>query len=197
MERKLVPTRWSITATDSIISNMLIDRIRTYQELGELRLFSETYLGNRFEILLMPGVWSFEMIEAKFPGCVWNLLGKGVAVYSDFESYWGRKEYADRVGGAYYAARLACCEYLHRIKRQASVLVLREVYRDYYAPLGVFVIREGCRGAFKRGYVAFSSLEEALSVLTQRLRLGRTWQRASKLLRVQTTQRPLKDFIAL
>ncbi|MDI6826189.1 MAG: Nre family DNA repair protein [Candidatus Aenigmarchaeota archaeon] len=195
IQRKLCPTRWSITATDSIISRSSIDKIKNYPELNEIRLFSNTYLGNHFEILLIPGPWRFEVIEAKFPGSVWNLTGRRVAIYSDWENYWGRKTYADRVGGAYYSARLACSEYLRSIKRQASVLVLREVYEEYYAPMGVFVIRETCREAFKKSHETFSDLSQALNVVSNRMKLRKEfWYKNSKLLEEFRVQKSLKYY---
>jgi len=195
IQRKLCPTRWSITAIDSIISQTSMDKIKNYPELDEIQLFSNTYLGNHFEILLIPGPWRFEVIEAKFPGSVWNLTGRRIAVYSDYENYWGRKTYADKVGGAYYSARLACSEYLDGVKRQSSVLVIREVYDEYFAPLGVFIIRETCRGAFKKHHMNFDNLNQALDTISNRLKLKReVWYRESKLLKELKVQRSLKSY---
>ena len=67
-QRRLVPTRWSITAVDSIISNDLIDKIKGYPEINEFRVYESTYLDNRFVVLMVPGKWSYESMEAWYPG---------------------------------------------------------------------------------------------------------------------------------
>ncbi|MFX0064303.1 MAG: hypothetical protein ACFFC7_19190, partial [Candidatus Hermodarchaeota archaeon] len=62
--RKLVPTRWSITATDDIIGLRLITQIKDYPEIDEFMLFFSNYLDNYFVVLLVPRCWSFENNEA-------------------------------------------------------------------------------------------------------------------------------------
>ena len=56
---------------------------------------------------------------------------------TDYENYHGRKNYATSTQGGYYAARLPILEYLHSIKKQASVLVFRLELASYWAALGV------------------------------------------------------------
>lgn len=89
----------------------------------------------------------------------------------DYESFSGRKEYASNVTGAYYSNRLALCEYLDRVKKQASCLVLRECRPEYYAPLGVGILREASRAAFLKQPERASSLEEAFGIMQSRMKL--------------------------
>jgi hypothetical protein len=196
IQRKLVPTRWSVTATDDIIGLEMIERIMDFHTIGEYRLFSNTYLGNHYEILLMPRQWSYDLVECKFPGSVWNPDQKGpISIYADYESVYPRKHYADNTVGGYYASRLAVCEYLTKISRQASALVLREVTPDYFAPLGVWVCRETCRHAFDKNPVTFSSLESALGEMKQRMKVP--WKDItsnSNLLREIRVQKTLRDY---
>lgn len=63
--RKLVPTRWAVTATDDTLSKFLLDKIRYYPETSEILVFSSEYVGNHYEFLLLPDKFSFEVIEAK------------------------------------------------------------------------------------------------------------------------------------
>ena len=49
--RRLVPTRWSITAVDSIISSALIDRVRRYPVLNEYRVYHASYLDNYYAVI--------------------------------------------------------------------------------------------------------------------------------------------------
>ena len=160
--RILVPTRWSISAVDSILSENKLKTIKDFPQISEYLTFSSEYLGNHYEILLIPKFWSFEVIEIA-------LTSHGV--WKDYESFFKRKTYASDVTGAYYANRLGTCEYLEKIKRQASVLVLREVRPEYYAPLGVGILRETTREAFKNKPNKFNTLKEALQDMQSRLRL--------------------------
>ncbi len=170
-KRKLVPTRWAITATDDTLSKILLKKIRLYQEISEILLFHSEYVGNHYEFLLLPEKFSFEVIEAKMSGSVWNPFSKEVAIMQDYESFQGRKTYASEVTGAYYANRLALCEYLEAKKRQASCLVMRECRKEYYAPLGVGILREVSREAFKNKPEKFSTIKEALDAAQKRLKL--------------------------
>ena len=57
--RRLVPTRWSITAIDDIISKNLAEKVKTFPEINEYRIYESHYLDNIFEILMIPGAWSY------------------------------------------------------------------------------------------------------------------------------------------
>lgn len=157
--RRLVPTRWSITATDDTISKLMLEKIRYYPEISEFQLFHGYYVGNHYEFLLLPDKFSFEVLEAYLQGSVWNNIS-GVSLSQDYEGFSGRKNYADSVTGAYYTARLALCEYLEKIKRQAACLVMREERPEYYAPLGVGILRELARGAFSKQPEKFSTISQ-------------------------------------
>jgi len=170
--RKLVPTRWSITAVDDTLSKELLKKIRYYPEISEVMLFHNEYLGNHYEILLLPDKFSFEVIEAKLPGSVYNPeVSSQVYFYSDYEGFNGRKNYADNVTGAYYSNRLAVCEYLDRIKRQAAVFIMREVRPEYFSPLGVGILREASRDAFNKNPEKFNNVEDAIVQAQRRMKL--------------------------
>lgn len=149
--RRLVPTRWSITATDDMVGKELRDRVQQYQEVGEHRVFTASYNGNHFHVLLIPGQWEYELIELKGSGSVWNPSGE-TFINAEYEGFEGRTQYASETAGAYYAARLAVLEYLRSIRRQAKVSIVREVTDEYWAPLGVWVIRETVREAMRQEY---------------------------------------------
>jgi len=169
--RKLVPTRWSVTATDDTISKFLLDKIRYYQEINEIQIFHGYYVGNHYEFILLPDKFSFEVIEAFIPGSVWNLFSSKIPISQDSESFFKRKTYAKNVTGAYYTARLVLCEYLEKIKRQAACLVLREERPEYNAPLGVGILRELGRDAFTKKPETASTISEALQISQRRLKL--------------------------
>src|SRR5207249_10026192 len=64
--RKLVPTRWSITAVDSNLSLRLMARVRHYPPIGAYRVYKYTYLDNVYVGLLTPESRRFEWIDAWF-----------------------------------------------------------------------------------------------------------------------------------
>jgi len=149
-KRKLVPTRWSITASDDMISKQLREEVKEYQELGKVEHYSNSYVGNNFHIFLIPGKWEYELLELKRSGSVWNAAAN-TYIAQNYESFSGRTDYAEECAGAYYAARLGALQHLKQRERQAKVLVVREVTPEYWAPLGVWIIRETVRNAFDSG----------------------------------------------
>jgi len=87
----------------------------------------------------------------KAPESVWNPTGETHYLASANEGYEGRTGYVEETAGAYYASRLGVLEHLQERDRQAKCLVLREVTDDYWAPVGVWQVREGVRNAFEEG----------------------------------------------
>ena len=117
--RKLVPTRHSITAIDDTLGKQLITNIKQYPTLDEYRLYSGVYFGNVYFILMFPEIWSYELFEMYLPGAVWNFTGK-IELMTDYEDYYGRKGYASNCVGGYYTVKLAILEHLTQRKRQAG-----------------------------------------------------------------------------
>ncbi len=169
--RKMVPTRWSIVATQDMITQDLLTRIRDLPQVNEFMVYSSQFLDNHFEILLMPGNWEFENFEAWAPGSMWTANLKQPEIISEFEPYPGRKRYADQQGGGYYASRLGVAEGLADLGRQARAVVFREVYEGYTVPLGSWQILENVRHAFSQGAESFATRKEALEHINSRLRL--------------------------
>jgi hypothetical protein len=148
--RRLVPTRWSITAVDDTIGQYLRGQIRDRPSIDQTQVWVNEYMGNRYWAILTPGQWEYELVELKTPGSIWNQDPTGETwMASAHEGYEGRTGYVDETAGAYYASRLAVLEHLDSIGRQAKCLVLREVSDDYWAPVGVWQIRESIRNAFE------------------------------------------------
>lgn len=186
-KRKMVPTRWSITATDDTAGKILASQILEMPIVNEYLLYSGERLGNHFEVLLMPGVYSYELIEIWLPRSVWS--GEQTWIGADGEGPGGKKGYSSLSGG-YYAARLALLESLASMKRQASALLVREISDAYWAPLGVWVVREAARAAFSSAPQKFSSREEALAEMEKRIVTSpQKWKAHSEMIQgsVQTT----------
>jgi DNA repair protein NreA len=164
IKKKLVPTRWSITATDDIIGKSLLSSVREFRQLDDFLVFESERLDNHFVILLMPGAWEFENFEA------WAQGQNDVMLGEEYEPFEGRKEYAMNQAGGYYASRLAIIEHLYKMKRQARVLAVREISEGYSVPLGVWQVRENVRSAMARGPIRFQSLAESLQYMKAKLR---------------------------
>jgi hypothetical protein len=164
--RKLVPTRWGITATDDMLSKHLWSTVRDHPPLDKILVFKATYLDNRFHVILTPGLWAFHMLEAWTRGSVWTESGK---VLGDWEDIEPRSEYAHRITGAYYSARLAVLEHMDSIRRSGACLVWRDIGPGYWAPVGVWLIRETMRQAMRATPMSFDSLEEAIGYVAPRV----------------------------
>jgi hypothetical protein len=152
--KKLVPTRWSITAVDDSIGKDIIREIKNYPIISEYRIYFGSYFGNYYIILSYPEVWSYELFE--------TMIGNFDSSH-DFENYFGRKEYAHSTAGGYYAARLSILEHLKLIKKQSTCIALRFVSDEYWAPLGVWVVRQAVKNAMKSKPILFNSKEEMIS----------------------------------
>ena len=167
--KKLVPTRWSITAIDDMIAKELMKEIRNFPEINEFLVYENTYLENHFEILMIPGKWEFEQFEAWAPETLWTLSQKKPVIQEEHEGFKGRTRYAEKEGGGYYAGRIAVTEALSRMRRQARVIIFREIYEGYVIPVGVWEVRENVRMALKNKPKKFNSLREALVDISSRL----------------------------
>jgi hypothetical protein len=165
--RRLVPTRWSITATDDIISAHIIKENETNPAIGHFEVKQYSHLGNYYSVILIPeSVWSFEMIES------WYTADGKMAMGADYEDARGLDHYPS-IAGAYFAARLAVAEHLSKQRRNAAALVLREIHPEYVMPVGVWQVREGVRQALQKTTTdTFDSLQNALAFACSKMSLS-------------------------
>ncbi|MBP2134540.1 hypothetical protein J2128_002511 [Methanomicrobium sp. W14] len=188
--RKYVPTKWSITAVDDTISKMLKKEVSKYPPLSDIMVFSGALHANQIICMLVPGGWKYEMTEIWEKNSLW--AGDSEVVSTDGETLKNKSGYSP-IAGAYYSARLAVLEYLSGIRRSASVVVVRRVTGDYWAPLGTWVIREAARLAMKNPPYICESVEEGSVYITKLI--GNTrWINSGKLLNELKTQKTLFDF---
>jgi len=149
---------------------------------------------NRFIVAIFPGSWSYELVEAWYPGTLWNPFSKNTYIISDHEFYYGRKDYA-QIGGCYYSARLAVSEYLKKIGRQGRVVVLREAQPSYIMPVGVWNVRENVRKALNGNAIEFNDLDSALNYIFSRFHIEKNlWMKNSKILDFIKHQRGIESF---
>ena len=185
-KRKLVPTRWSITATDDIISKSLSDEILDYDLIDSCSVFSFEHLGNIFCVILFPHRWLYEMIEAWYSN---GILGFG----SDYEDARGI-DHSPAIAGAYFAAKLGVTEYLAKKRIQSGVVILREIRPEYAIPVGVWQVREGIREAMKQKPSIVDNFEEALTLASNKMSISKSeWLSHGNILTLMK-QKTLSDF---
>jgi DNA repair protein NreA len=184
--RKFVPTRWAITAVDDTLSNGLKKEIARFAPLEEILVFAGEIYGNRIVTILLPGDWKYEMIEVWGRHTLW--AGDDDMIVQDREGM--TKHGYSPISGAYYSARLAVCEYLKSIRRCARAVVIRSISKEYWAPLGTWVIREAARKAMSSDPVRCTSLDMAVAQAVSLTGSG-TWVPHSTLIPELRTQRTL------
>jgi len=184
--RKLVPTKWSITATDDIISKNIVKAILDYDILDSFSVFTFEHIGNSFAVVLFPHRWVFEMQEAWHNG---NSVGFG----SDYENANGIN-HPPKIAGAYFAAKLGISEYLLKKKKQSGVIVFREIRPDYAVPVGVWQVREGIRQAMKTKPGIAESIEDAIHLATKSMSISENeWLSHGTMLKM-LKQKSISDF---
>jgi hypothetical protein len=156
-KRKLVPTRWSISATDDIISGMLVKDIEMNPSIDLFEVTKYSHLANYYSVILIPDdMWNFEMIES------WFTSQGQMATGIDNEDE-RALNHNPTIAGAYFAARLAVAEQLAHRHKKAAAIVLREIHPKYIMPLGVWQIRQGIREALKKPPQKFERFDDAMS----------------------------------
>ena len=161
--RRIVPTRWSITAVDKAVGDALLAEILDKMEYSRIEVYRSEYIGNRYLLVFIPGPWSFEMIEIWQPRSVW-VKSQQPHIIVNYELRDGRWR-RPGVDGGYHAIRMPVLEFLHRKARQATVITIREITPAYYAPVGSWQIRESIRNALRERPLVLDSLREFLKVI--------------------------------
>jgi hypothetical protein len=162
--RRLVPTRWSITACDSTLGNRLLKDVKEYDVIDCCQVREFASLNNYYSVLLLPTNWQYEWMEAFL-----RIMGNEELIFSDYEHNTGKKGYSC-VGGCYYACKMAVLEELAREQKQAGAIIFREAYSGY-VPLGVFNVRENVRNAMSQPSTQFEDMKTALGYISTKLEL--------------------------
>ena len=189
--KKMVPTRWSITAVDDAIGKALLNEVKHFETVDKIEYYTNSFMGNVFHIMLIPGTWEYEMLETWLKGAIY---ASETVIGDDYEPYEGRKKYASQITGAYYSARLAVLENLKLRKRQAKVLIYREITPDYKIPLGVWIIRETVRHAMLKKPNIYETIAEAIHIIKNNTQI-KSWPNKSKIIYNLKHQRTLDFFV--
>ncbi len=144
--RRIVPTRWAITAVDRIITDYLRKEVRKNREISNFEIYSIEYMNNRFTVILLPGELRIRWIEFWYPRAgMRHRDDKPVLSLEIVEDLRGNVETMD---GGFEAARMGILEALCRRGRKGRVIIIREILPDYYIGIGNWHIREDMRRIF-------------------------------------------------
>ena len=191
VKRRVVPTRWAITATDDMISTSIKREVIKMPALPEYQVFCQTLYGNTLCFILIPSNdWRFEMLERWQKHSLWSEDQETIVV--DGERGLSKPKYSP-IAGAYYSARLAVLEYLKSTGRCARVLCIRDISGEYWAPLGTWVIREAAHASLSSPADRVGTLGEALTSASQKLGTS-FWIQKMGLLKEIRQQKTLFEF---
>ena len=188
--RRLVPTRWSITAVDDMLGRDMFNILMHEAQPGFL-FATGGLLGNEFIILVIKHhSYGYELLE---------YYTRTTNVMHDYELGKPRTAYADETAGGYYAARKSILEGLVKHKVRGLIITIRLITPAYAFPLGVWVVRKAAENAMRNAQRVASRDEllgrarEALHAIKPGLPLAFFLQQ-SKLWAYASQQRQLKDY---
>ncbi|MDE1846402.1 MAG: hypothetical protein KGH53_03955, partial [Candidatus Micrarchaeota archaeon] len=72
--------------------------VKQCDPIEDVRVYESVALDNRWIVIMVPGPWSYELVEAWYPKTTWNTTGESTAIFSSSELYNGRSTYAE-IGG--------------------------------------------------------------------------------------------------
>ena len=188
--RKIVPTRWSITAVDKILSDQMIQLVRDFGEVEGHLYFHFRRIGNEYYILISPGDYSFEMIENWNNGSIWTGPRESSAE-GDYEKP-GRMVTNPTIGGAFFAAKLPILEFLKKKERKGNILVIRFIDGDYTMPLGVWQVRENVKSAMQTENF-LDGIDQFFEII--KVRRSKDLRHYSKTYQMIKLQRKISDYV--
>ncbi len=138
--RKLVPTRWAITAVDRILTDYLRRKVHRCRIIDKFYVYQISYLGNRFTVILIPDALRITWIEFWYSRS--GLSDRPIVSTIIEEDLRGNVETMD---GGFEAGRMGLLEALLKMNTQARAIIVREILPEYYIGIGNWHIREDLR----------------------------------------------------
>ncbi len=187
INKKLVPSRWAISAYDQTIEKHLHKNIVKYNSINSYEVYHAKDKGNDFVIILIPDTFSAEVIET------WVEDGRPV-IEADYVGVDNKlhKPQPDTAGG-FYATKLPIFEHLNQRKKQASFISVRYI-DGYDIPLGVVFVRETVREAMKNKIFSTSDEYELRKFLEFKFKKHFQFYKNSNVLKEQKRQKKLNQF---
>lgn len=153
--KKLVPTKWAISAYDQTIEKHLHKKILNYSIIENYEIYHYFDKGNDFYIVLLPETFSGEIVES------WDDIIE--RDYVSVDNTLNKQE--PETAGGFWATKCGIHELLHKRKKQSSYISLRHI-TNYEIPLGVVFVRECVREALSKEPIFKSSnIEEVKEYL--------------------------------
>ncbi|ABU82023.1 Nre family DNA repair protein [Ignicoccus hospitalis] len=163
VKKRLVPTRWAITAVDVAVAKAIKEDMKGLPWVGGPKVGVYSHYGNVYKVLLVPGPPIVEMVEVWEPRSLWT--PKEVTIYN-YEGPTARSKALDPDDGGFHALKVGVLKALKERGVSATALVIRRVTPDYYLPLGAWQVREGSYMATLKALDSGDmSLKEALERL--------------------------------
>ncbi len=201
INRKLVPTKWAISAYDQTIDNYLHKKIQKYSLINQYEIYQDRDKGNDFIIILLPDTFSAEIVET------WDISGfdqseatgkwktdKKMIIEQDYVGNNNKLGYTEpNCSGGYWATKSPINRFLDQRKKQASYISIRFI-DNYEIPLGVVFVRECARKALKNCIFKSSSQKEVEDFLKQYSPRHYYHFKKSKLLKEQQAQKKITSF---
>lgn len=184
LNRKIVPTRWAITAYDKAIENHLYSKIINYKLIDSYELYFKKDKGNSFLIILLPDTYSAENYE--FMSNNWQ-----ASDYVGVDNQLKKKE--PSTAGGLFATKLAINEYLFKRKKQAQYICIRFI-DNYEVPLGVIFVRETVRETMKKIEFSTSNFSELNEYIKENYGLFDKYILSSQTLKEKKTQKKINDY---
>jgi len=164
--RKIVPTRWAITAVDRTVTRYLREEVKKFSEVPEFELYQIEYMNNRFTVIVLPGDIKIRWIEFWYPRA--GMEHRDNRPVLSLEIVEDLKGEVDTMDGGFEAARMGILESLYKRRRKGKIIMIREILPNYYVGVGNWHIREDMRRIFElRPIIKTSSPEELIRELSR------------------------------
>ncbi len=203
INRKLVPTKWAISAYDQTIDNYLYKKIQNYSAINQYEIYQDTDKGNDFIIILLPDTYSAEIVETWDLNATEVLSDKdrqetinhnNIIIEQDYVGHNNKLGYPEpQCAGGYWATKSPINRFLDKRKKQASYISIRFI-DNYEIPLGVVFVRECARKALENCIFKSSSQREVEDFLKQYSPRHHYHFINSKLLKEQKVQKKITSF---
>ena len=161
--KRLVPSRWAITAVDVAVSKALKEDLLKMKWTSSVKAATYSHYGNVYKVILLPGPPAVEMLEVWEPRSLWT--PKEVTIHN-FEGPAVRARALDPDDGGFHALKVGALKAMWEKGVSATALIIRRITPDYYLPLGSWQIREGAYAATLRALEGGDlTLREALEAI--------------------------------
>lgn len=204
INRKLVPTKWAISAYDQTIEKYLHKKILNNNVINEYEIYHDLDKGNDFIIILIPDHFNAEIVET------WDVSGldqealsgkwktnKKTIIEVDYVGNDNKlKTKEPQTAGGFWATKSPIHRFLDERKKQASYISIRFI-DNYEIPLGVVFVRECVRKALNNCILKTSSSLEVESFLRENFPRHFKHYFFSTTLKEQKKQKKLTNFFNL